>query len=405
MGHGSFHEPAPEHVRPAHHAHYLAESHVTPPSHPYRCRLNLTIANPRQEPIPRKGIFRILVCRPNHRLGNTILLTPLITELERHYKGAEIDIISEGDIAEEVFATFFSVKNIFCLPKRGFKHPVAFLSLLSKVRKTHYDLIIDPCLGSGFSRALTHALNGTYKLGFSDKPTGSGLTHPVPESAAVRHMAKRPLNLLHWAQGRELLEDSDSPTLDIRLAETELAHGRQVIRDLLSVSHQTATPPVVGIFANATGAKRYPMEWWGEFIDTFMALCPQASIIELIPMHGRSMLGSEWPGYYSSDIRRMGAVMAGMDLLITADCGVMHLAVASRVPTIGMFCVTDSSVYAPYGKGSCALPTHGLSPGETARQVFEAAPVLRQQEERTDIPGIRASLHEAMALEHSLLAQ
>lgn len=329
-----------------------------------------------QEPIPRKGIFRILVCRPNHRLGNTILLTPLITELERQYKGAEIDIIAEGDIAEEVFATFFSVKNIFCLPKRGFKHPIVFLGLLGQVRKTTYDLIVDPCVGSGFSRALTRVLKGRYKLGFSDHAARSGLTHAVPEDVAMRHMAKRAVNLLRWSPTQPCGEDGVYPSLDIRLTEAEHAQGRHAICELLCVSQQTRTPPVVGIFANATGAKRYPMEWWSEFITAFKELSPPSSIIELIPAHARSMLGEAWPGYYSSDIRRMGAVMAGLDLMISADCGVMHLAVASKVPTVGMFCVTDASVYAPYGLGSCPLLTTGLSAREAARQVIASFPAL-----------------------------
>jgi heptosyltransferase III len=341
--------------------------------------LNKSIVTTRQEPIPRKGIFRILVCRPNHRLGNTILLTPLISELERQYKGTEIDIISEGKIAEEIFATFFSVKNIFCLPRRGFKHPIAFLGLLNHVRKTTYDLIVDPCVGSGFSRALTKLLKGRYKLGFSDKVAGSGLTHAVPEAVAMRHMAKRAVNLLRWSPMQPLTDEGGYPSLDIRLTEKEHAQGHQAICELLCVSQQTRTPPVVGIFANATGAKRYPAEWWSEFIATFKELSPRSSIIELIPMHGRSMLGGEWPGYYSSDIRRMGAVMAGMDLLISADCGVMHLAVASKVPTVGMFCVTDASVYEPYGMGSCPLLTQGLSAQEAARQVVASFPALLGQ--------------------------
>lgn len=338
--------------------------------------MNETKIVPCNEPLPRKGIFRILVCRPNHRLGNTILLTPLITELERHFKGAEIDVISEGDIAEEVFATFFSVRNVYCLPKRGFKHPLPFLRLLHRVRRSRYDLIIDPCLGSGFSRAMTRLLHGTYKLGFSDKPLRSGLTHAAPSEIAMEHMAKRPVNLLRWALGRNYGEELGYPPLDIRLSDIELARGRHVIGELLAVSRQTSSPPVVGVFANATGAKRYPMAWWREFIDTFKTLCPAASMLELIPMHGHSMLGAEWPGYFSSDLRRMGAVMAGMDLMITADCGVMHLAVASRVPTVGMFCVTDASVYAPYGEGNHPLATQGLSAREVACRVVAAYPDL-----------------------------
>lgn len=338
-----------------------------------------TGVNAKQDSLPKKGVYRILICRPNHRLGNTILLTPLITELERLYKGAEIDILSEGPIAEEVFTTFFSVKNVYCLPKRGFKHPIRFLGMLLHIRDIEYDLIVDPCLGSGFSRALTKFLRGRYKLGFSDDALRSGLTHPVPTAAALKHMAQRPINLLRWAYKHYAGDGeiaADYPSLDIRLSDEERAHGRAVIGQLVPAPRQGGSAPVVGIFANATGAKRYPAAWWNEFIEAFEAMSPPSRILELIPMHGHSMLGERYPGYYSSDIRRMAAVMAGMDLMITADCGVMHLAVASKVPTVGMFCVTDASVYAPYGLGSCSLMTHGISARDAAEQVIQAYPAL-----------------------------
>jgi ADP-heptose:LPS heptosyltransferase len=301
-----------------------------------------------------------------------VLLTPLITELERLYKGVEIDILAEGDIAKEVFSTFFSVKNIYCLPKRGFKRPVRFLRMLFQVRKTQYDLIIDPILGSGFSRALVKFSKGRFKLGFSDTPEKSGLTQNVPHAAATPHMAKRSIDLLHWDPSHASGVSIDYPTLDMRLTDAERAQGRKVIRDMLAVPQQAMTPLVVGVFANATGAKRYPLEWWQEFLTTFKELSPSSNLVEIVPMHGRSMLDSAWPGYFTTDIRRMSAVMAGVDLMISADCGVMHLAVASRVPTVGLFSVTDASVYEPYGLGSCALVTKDLSARETANQVVES---------------------------------
>ena len=319
--------------------------------------------------MPQKGIYRILVCRPNHRLGNMLLLTPLIAELERTYPGAEIDILAEGGIATEVFGTFFSVKNIYCLPRRGFKHPWTFLSLLLGIRKTRYDLIVDPCLGSNFSRAMTKFLTGRYKLGFDDRVAGSGLTHAVPHSVAMRHMAKRAINLVRWVHARADDDADNFPCMDIRLTANEREQGRGMLAGMLSDS---AARPRVGIFANATGAKRYPQAWWREFIAALMEAIPQADVVEIVPMHGHSMLDSAWPAYYTSDIRRMGAVMAAVDLLISADCGVMHLAVASSVPTAGLFCVTDPAVYAPYGHDGGALQTNDLSARESARRIVEA---------------------------------
>jgi ADP-heptose:LPS heptosyltransferase len=322
--------------------------------------------------MPLKGIYRILVCRPNHRLGNTLLLTPLIAELERTYRGCEIDILSEGQIAAEVFSTFFSVKNIYCLPRRGFKHPWAFLSLLLHIRKTRYDLIIDPCLGSNFSRAMTKFLDGRYKLGFDDRVGGSGLTHAVPRSVAMPHMAKRAINLVRWINKCTDGDDNEFPSMEIRLTTNERERGTRFLAGILSDSDRSIPRPLLGIFANATGAKRYPQAWWSEFIAALVEKLPHAGIVEFVPMHGKSMLDSAWPAYYSSDIRRMGAVMAAVDLVVSADCGVMHLAVASGVPTAGLFCTTDSTVYEPYGHESGALQTCGLSARDCAERIVDA---------------------------------
>lgn len=334
--------------------------------------------NEQTGPLRRDGVYRILVCRPNHRLGNAILLTPVIAELERLYGGAEIDIVAEGDAAAEIFSTFFSVSHVYCLPKRGFKHPAAFLSMLLRIRRTHYDLIVDPCLGSGFSRILTRVLRGRRKIGFSDKPGNSGLTHAVPASMAPRHMAKRAVSLLRWSISPDAFAATEFPPLDIRLTELERAHGLAVLRDLLATSRQSQAAPVIGVFANATGAKCYAQSWWNELVDALKSFSPGCSIVEIVPMHGHSMFDSRWPGYYSTSIRRMGAVMSAVDLMISADCGVMHLAVASRVPTIGMFCVTDEAVYGPYGARNAALRTPGQSAVEMAKSIFDHFPELRR---------------------------
>jgi heptosyltransferase III len=323
--------------------------------------------------IPRHGIHRILVCRPNHRLGNMLLMTPLIAELEQRYKGAEIDIVAEGSIAADVFATFFSVKNVYCLPRRGFKHPAGFLSQLMRIRKTRYDLVIDPCVGSGFSRTLTRISHARYKLGFGEPGQAPGLTHVVPESMAPQHMATRPVALVRWPAQQENVA---FPSMDIRLTESERASGKATLRELIAEQPSRSAGRTVGIFADATGRKCYPSAWWNEFLATLQAQSSPCGIVEIVPMHGRSMLGERWPSYYSSSIRRIAAVMSAMDLVISADCGVMHLAVASKVPTVGMFCATDTKVYGPYGTRNSSLLTLDMSAQDAARKVMEAFPDL-----------------------------
>ncbi|HUB89861.1 MAG TPA: glycosyltransferase family 9 protein [Dyella sp.] len=344
--------------------------------------------------IPQHGIYRILVCRPNHRLGNMLLMTPLIAELERLYKGAEIDIVAEGPLAADVFATFFSVKNIYCLPRRGFKHPPSFLALISRIRRTHYDLIIDPCFGSGFSRTLARIFRGHYKLGFGDMKKPGDFTHLVPEAMAPRHMAQRPVTLVRWHAPPAQSEGAGFPAMDIRLTEGERACGKAVVRELLAEQAPADARHTIGIFADATGNKCYPQAWWNEFLATLREHSPHCALIEIVPMHGRSMLGSRWPSYYSSSIRRMGAVMASVDLMISADCGVMHLAAASRVPTMGLFSVTDAKVYGPYDTRSHALVTRDMSAQGAAQHVMETYPDL------FGAPGLGQGAHPAPMLGH-----
>ena len=44
--------------------------------------------------VPARGIHRILICRATKTLGETLLLSPLLQEIEARFPGAEVDIVS-----------------------------------------------------------------------------------------------------------------------------------------------------------------------------------------------------------------------------------------------------------------------------------------------------------------------
>src|SRR5215831_8013205 len=110
---------------------------------------------------PKLKPHRILVCRPNVRLGNTLLLTPLIQEIESIWPGAEIDVLSACDAAPEIFREFSCVRNIHKLPRHGARHPLQFLRGLLRARSTYYDLVIDPCPRSKSARFITRLMRAT----------------------------------------------------------------------------------------------------------------------------------------------------------------------------------------------------------------------------------------------------
>ena len=52
----------------------------------------------------RNKIKRILICRPNHRLGNLLLITPLIQEISETFPDCKIDLFVKGGIAPTVIS-------------------------------------------------------------------------------------------------------------------------------------------------------------------------------------------------------------------------------------------------------------------------------------------------------------
>ena len=85
------------------------------------------------------------------------------------------------------------------------------------------------------------------------------------------------------------------------------------------------------------------------------------NIIEILPIENISKIAFKTPVFYSKDIREMGSLLANVDLFIGADSGIMHLASAVHVPTVGLFSVTQECVYERYDNNSMAINTNTSS--------------------------------------------
>lgn len=326
--------------------------------------------------LPRRDISRILLLRPNHRLGNTLLLTPLLTELERRYPGAEIDLVTGCEAADDVFAGFRQVRHIHQLTRRPGHHPVHLLSTLLRLRRNRYDLAIDSTRGSRSGRLLLFLSGARHLLGLPEgkrelREGGSAwqtaLTH------APDHFSLDGVYALRCAMGLPFTdEDNTWPPMRIHLRAEERACGRALLTDLLG-HEPDGDRQVIALFPNATGNKRLCGDWWLTLADALVAAHPRLCFIEMLPAHGQSQLQSRFPAFYSSNVRRMAAVLAQCNGYISADCGVMHLASAAGVPTLGLFTRGNLTRYRPRGPRDEALCVAGCSPAEVAAA---AAPFL-----------------------------
>ena len=322
--------------------------------------------------LPAAGIFRVLICRISHSLGNTLLVTPLVQEIEAMWPGAEIDIVTRSAVAADIFSTYSCVRNIYCLPRHGVRHPLRLLGQLRRMRQTPYDLAIDTDPRSQTGRALLLRSRARYKLGFVSGQKSGRISHGVDPVGAPKHAGQIPVYLLRAALQRVA---SDYPLLDLRLTRDEREEGRQILARLtVQTARVGQRKGVIGIFANATGPKLLSRDWWREFMPVIDAHFADFDIVEIVPATGESMLDLKYPAYYSSSIRKLGKVVSQLSALICLDSGIMHLARASGTPTAAIFTTTDPAEWGPYGSGAHITRGENLTAEQVAHRLVDEVP-------------------------------
>jgi heptosyltransferase III len=322
---------------------------------------------PSREPLPTFGVHRILVCRTSHSVGNTLLLTPLLAELEVLYPGAEIDIVTQSPAGTEIYGAYGTVRQVFLLPSRFPPHLPWVMRVIRQVRATTYDLAIDPDPRSKTGRLMLRTCRARLKLGYHSHEKAGAITHGCELPPHVRHVAHVPVYLLRHAMHRR--EGMDYPRADLRLRDVELAASRARLDAVLALRSGWRGKPVIGVFANATGKKRLGKRWWFDMLDRLEALMPGHAFVEFTPAGGGSLLDHRYPTLYCGSLRRMAACMAHVDAFISVDSGPMHVAWAAGATTFGIFTGTDTRMWGPFGPTAHVLEHARHTPRSLAETV------------------------------------
>ncbi|WP_027382927.1 glycosyltransferase family 9 protein [Epilithonimonas caeni] len=296
-------------------------------------------------------VKRVLISRPNHRLGNLLLLTPLVQEIENTFPDAKIDLFVKGGVTPIIFKNYKSVDNIYQLPKKPFSNLLKYLKGWLALKWNKYDLAINATQGSSSGRLSISFAKADYKF------FGEEVEVLKTQHADYNHIAKNTIyNLRHYLTQTGFDENkSGIPFLDLKLDQSEIEDGKKKLNEIVKNNKKT-----ICLFTNATGDKCYSEAWWNAFYDKLQATFPDYNIIELLPVENISKLNFKIPNFYSKDVREMGGFIANCAVFIAADNGVMHLASASGVPTIGLFSVTDENMYKPYNHKSLSVNTNNV---------------------------------------------
>jgi len=320
---------------------------------------NLTknIGKPKMEDdfilVDKTEIKRVLICRPNGRLGNLLLITPLVQEVAATFPNCKIDLFVKGPLAPIIFENYDVVYKTIHLPKKPFKSLLEYAKVWISIKKAPYDMVINVDQNSSSGRLAVRFSNAKYKF-YGD--SGDDLT---TQKSDYDHIAKYPVyNFRNYLTKLRLLKTNKIVApIDLKLSSSEIINGKKILNELIEDKNKKT----ICIFTFATGAKCLSEEWWDNFYSNLKEEYKDYNIIEILPVENVSQIGFKAPTFYSKDIREIGSVIANTELFIGADSGIMHLSSAVQTPTIGLFSVSNLKKYEPYDNCSVGVDVNSYT--------------------------------------------
>ena len=287
---------------------------------------------------------RIAVVRLDPRVGNLILLTPLLTSLKLRFPHAQIDVVVHHGSAVllENHAAInrlipFNKKNIFGLN--------GVFPVWTSLRQGNYDLMIDasnPTFPSTTQALMVRFSKSRYTTGVGLKGIGKIFTHPVL-----------------------IEEDESSHEIDLRLQLLEHVPGTAQSRDVslgesilkTTLPQQTSPYAILNLGARLKN-KQLPAKTY-------------ASIAKCITDKGHPVLLTYGPNELAlaqetqalctqaklappTTLQELAVLMAQATFTVSCDTGPMHIAAATGKAVLGIFVSTPPMRYG-YTHGNNAV--------------------------------------------------
>lgn len=304
----------------------------------FKNKIDVTINN-------NDSIKRILICRPNHNLGNLLLLSPLVQELESTFPNSKIDLLVKKSCTNQLYQNYDNVSEVIQLPRQPFKGIINYIKTYLQLRNKKYDLAINAIMESSSGRLFTSISNARIKF-----------LGDIDSTKNEIHNTKRAIySLREFLSSMGVKANDVFPAcLDLRLSNDELIHGGGLVYDLVQNSQ-----PTICLYTHTTDIKYYTEAWWLNLYEHLLKALPNVNIIEILPKENISKIDFRAPALFSNDIRELAAMIASTDVFIGADSGAMYLASSSLTPAIGLFSITDTE-FMPYNEDSITVNTNKL---------------------------------------------
>jgi ADP-heptose:LPS heptosyltransferase len=283
---------------------------------------------------------RILVVRPDDRLGNLLLMTPFLKRLRETNPNATIGMVV-GSIYAPLLRGWPWVDTWIVQDKRAhIRAPWTFISWLRGIRRGAWDVAFEMSnhnTHSYYSCLLTLVSGAPVRVGFDEARNRDTLSTAVLPPGSTRHFSLAPLELLR-PLGADVVEAPISCPLP-RLA--------------VPLPIDTREPYIV-VHVGGRGRKALPAPAWQAIIMRALDVVSGRIIViagpdelDRVPNLGAS--GGRVIVAPTLDIVTLAYLLGGARAYAGCDTGVMHLAVAVGTPTVALFFRSNPYHYAPLG--------------------------------------------------------
>jgi len=297
----------------------------------------------RQNPIPPASEFqKILILRLDQRIGNGLLLLPLLMAIRRSRSSAEIHLLLHQPVGRLIERFTEGLVDVFWMydQKKMLSNPPKFLIWLTRLRRQHFDLVISSHNPDNFS--LSQAILGRWcnpqvLAGF--RWANSPHYYDVAvKSSAENHYSESQLDLWRNFDGRAELEFGG-----LHVPEPDILNAFREWK-------MNVEPPCALFWLGATGNKTLPpqvVEFILEQVEQIpglnvkLALGPaDAALLRDYPerLAGQTLI-------WRQPLEQTAIFFAGFDLFISGDTGPMHLAAALGIPTLTIFTGSNMRQY------------------------------------------------------------
>jgi ADP-heptose:LPS heptosyltransferase len=295
----------------------------------------------RRRPVCLPPQPRFLVLRLDERLGNLLMLTPLLTSLRRRFPQATIDLLGNARGAA-LLGSHPALSGFVRFRKKALWAPDGPLRAPLALRG-RYDVVID-----------------------ASNPTDPSATQAIiARLAGARHS----IGMLRPGFGRLFsapvsVPDPNAHEIDLRLALLAPLPGRQVWRE---TSLGPLPPLPLSSPLNTALASLQPRPYGvvnigARLPEKRLTAAQYAAVAALLQEHGLTAVLAYGPAERTlaeacaqqgesivvapkTDTVELAHLLAGARAVISCDTGPMHLSVSVGTPTLGIFLATDPARY------------------------------------------------------------